>query len=194
MAWNRPEQREEVQKLLIDLIITGGENLEKLSHDVTDLCELLFRTLDRKFPYIIRCYDCSESLDSSKKLASHNSEHPGHRFFDPHRTGVSPRFMRYDQLLAALKNEYGWDFLAGPGSRKQEYEQEFFAMKNRYEQAATQVVDDMDQLKHQLTDNFWVSDRDASAIMSRYAVLQRTMQQIGDEMSAIDTMLQWVAS
>jgi MoxR-like ATPase len=193
MAWVRPGQREDVQSLLIDLIITGGESLEKLSRDVTDLCELLLRTLDRPFPHLVRCYDCGELLSSSKTLASHDSVHPDHRFFDPHRTGVSMRFMRYDQLLATLREEYGWDFVAGPAGRKRECQQEQSALRSRYERTMARVVDDMGRLERQLAGNFWVSDRDAAAIMSRHAARQRTMSQIGDGLCAIDIMLEWVA-
>ncbi|HEY3272545.1 MAG TPA: AAA family ATPase, partial [Methanocella sp.] len=193
MAWNRPGQREEVQDLLIDLIITGGESLEKLSRDVTDLCELLFRTLDRPFPFQVRCYDCGEMLGSSKKLAGHDRKNPGHRFFDPHRTGVSLRFMDYAGLVTALKDEYGWGFVAGPAGRKQQYQLDYLALKARYERAAAQVTDDLGRLKRQLAGNFWVSDRDAAAIMTRYAAQQRTMGKIDDALRSIAFMLEQVA-
>jgi MoxR-like ATPase len=193
MAWNRPGQREEVHRLLIDLLITGGESLETLSRDMTDLCELLFRTLDRPFPFPVRCYDCGEMLGSSKMLAGHDREHPGHRFFDPHRTGLSLRFMGYDVLVATLKDEYGWDFVAGPAGRKRQYQLDYQALKSRYEQAAVQVVDDMGRLKRQLSGNFWVSDRDAAAIMARYAAQQRTMGKIDDGLRSIAFMIERVA-
>ncbi len=193
MAWSRPAQREEIENLLIDLIITGGESLEKLSRDVEDLCMLLYKTMDRPFPFPVRCYDCGEILESSKKLAAHDHEHPGHRFFDPHRTGLSLRFRRYDDLLTMLKDEYGWDFVAGPSGRKREYQLEYLALRNRYNRAAAQAMDDMGQLKSQLAGNLWVSARDAAAIMGRYAARQRTMGQIDDALGSIEFMLERVA-
>jgi MoxR-like ATPase len=193
MAWDRPEQREGVRSLLIDLIISGGESLEKLARDVSDLHGLLLRTTDRPFPYPVRCYECNEMLGSSRKLAAHESDNPGHRFFDPHRTSLSPRYMGHDRLLATLKDEYRWDFVYNPTGKKREYQMECRALKERYEMTAGKMKKEMGQLSRQLTGNVWVSDRDAADIMHRYEAQIRRVDQIGDVMCSIETMLERVS-
>ncbi|MGA9140336.1 MAG: AAA family ATPase [Methanocella sp.] len=193
MAWDRPEQREDVRGLLIDLIISGGESLEKLARDVSDLYGLLLRTTDRPFPYPVRCYECNEMLGSSRKLASHESDNPGHRFFDPHRTSLSPRYMGYDSLLATLKDEYRWDFVYNPNGKKREYQMECRALKERYEMTTGKMKTEMGRLMQQLTGNVWVSDRDAADIMHRYEAQIRRVGQIGDIMRSIEVMLERVS-
>jgi MoxR-like ATPase len=193
MAWDRPEQRENVRSLLIDLIISGGEGLEKLARDVADMHRLLLWETDRPFPYPIRCYDCNETFDSSRKLVIHEKDNPGHRFFDPHRTSLSLRFMGYDNLLSVLKDEYRWDFVNNPAGKKREYQMEYRTLKERYETAEGNLENQVGQLKRQLDGNVWVSDRDVADIMHRYEAQLRKAGQAGDLMRSIEIMLDRVS-
>ncbi|OPY25351.1 MAG: ATPase RavA [Methanocella sp. PtaU1.Bin125] len=193
MAWDRPEQREYVRSLLVDLIISGGESLEKLARDAGDLHRLLLRETDRPFPYQVRCYDCNEVLGSSRILATHEKEHPGHRFFDPHRTSLSLRYMGYDHLLSVLKDEYRWDFVYNPAGKKREYQMEYRSLKERYETIAGTMAREMGQLTRQLADNVWVSDRDSSDILRQYEAQIRRTGRIGEVIRSIEIMLDRVS-
>ena len=51
MAWDRPEQKEHVKNILMDLMISGGESLEKLKKESNDLQSLVQRSVDFKFPH-----------------------------------------------------------------------------------------------------------------------------------------------
>jgi MoxR-like ATPase len=167
MAWDRPEQKEHVKNMLMDLMISGGESLGKLKKEADDLQSLVQRSVDFKFPMRIRCYDCSEVLDNSKKLFIHKTLYPEHSYYDPYRISLHLRYFGYAELVRVLQDEYGWNFVENTPQRIRSYIVELASMRERHEQARVKGEEEVEELKGLLEANIWVSSGDRIAIMNR---------------------------
>ncbi len=167
MTWDRPEQKEHIKNILMDLIISGGESLGKLKKEADDLQSLVQRSVDFKFPMRIRCYDCSEVLDNSKKLYIHKTLFPEHSYYDPYRISLHLRYFDYAGLIRVLQDEYGWNFVESTPERIRSYVMELASMRERHSRARVKVEEETEKLKGLLEANIWISPNDRLAIMHR---------------------------
>lgn len=189
MAWDRPEQRQAVRECLLDLVISGGESLDRMAEEIDDLSSFLSRSGDQPFPYAVRCYDCGEVLGSLKLMSAHNKLCPGHRYFDPYRTSLHLRFMSYDDLLKALREEYGWNFAEIGPDQMHKCALDYAGLEGRYRDLKRRVFDDRERLRSLLEANVWVSARDAGDILDRYEAKAAQIGRMGKTLSAISTIL-----
>lgn len=167
MTWDRPEQKEHIKNILTDLVISGGESLGKLKKEADDLQSLVQRSIDFKFPLRIRCYDCSEVLDNSKKLYIHKTLYPDHAYYDPYRISLHLRYFGYADLVRVLQEEYGWNFVENTPQRIRSYIMELASMRERHSQARVKVEEEVEKLKELLVANIWVTPNDRMAVMNR---------------------------
>jgi MoxR-like ATPase len=167
MAWDRPEQKEHIKNMLMDLIISGGESLGKLKKEADDLQSLVQRSVDFKFPLRIRCYDCNEVLDNSKRLYIHKTLYPDHSYYDPYRTSLHLRYFGYAELIKVMQDEYGWNFVENTPQRIRSYIMELASMRERHAQARIKVEEEVEELKGLLDANIWISPNDRTTVMNR---------------------------
>ncbi|HTX43185.1 MAG TPA: AAA family ATPase, partial [Methanocella sp.] len=167
MTWDRPEQKEHIKNILMDLIISGGESLGKLKKEADDLQSLVQRSVDFKFPLRIRCYDCNEVLDNSKKLYVHKTLYPDHAYYDPYRISLHLRYFGYAELVKVLQEEYGWNFVENTPQRIRSYILELASMRERHSQARVKVEEEVEELKGMLEANIWITPNDRMAVMNR---------------------------
>lgn len=190
MAWDKPEQKEYIRDILIDLIISGGESLEKLKKDTEDLYSLVHKSLDYKFPLPIRCYNCNDTFESLKSINTHRKLNPDHYYFDPYRISLSLRYFNYADLIRTLREEYGWDFADAIPERKRSYVLEMADLKDRFGHAWKAAEKDSKGLKKLLHSNVWISRVDSSEVLNRYENKKRLLQDIEASITAIGSMLE----
>jgi len=190
MAWDRPEQKEHIRNLLMDLIISGGESLQKLKKEADDLQSLVQRSVDFKFPLRIRCYDCNEVLDNSKKLYIHKSIYPDHQYYDPYRISLHLRYFPYQELLKVLQEEYGWNLVENTPQRIRSYIMELGDMRDRHAQARIKVEEEVETLKSLLDSNIWLTRNDRTAVMSRCQNKINVLHGIDGTFRIIESMIE----
>jgi len=190
MAWDRPEQKEHIKNILTDLIISGGESLGKLKKEADDLQSLVQRSVDFKFPLRIRCYDCSEMLDNSKKLLIHKTLYPDHSYYDPYRTSLNLRYFGYADLVSVLQEEYGWNFVENTPQRIRSYLMELASMRERHAQARVKVEEEVEKLKGLLEANIWISPNDRMAVMNRCENKIKLLRDIDRTFRIIESMIE----
>jgi len=186
----RPEQKEHIKNMLMDLMISGGESLKKLKKEADDLLTLVQRSVDFRFPMRIRCYDCSEMLESSKKLYVHRTIYPEHRYYDPYRISLHLRYFGYSELLKVLQEEYGWNFVENTPRRLHDYLAEMAGIRDRHAQARVKVEEEVEKLKCMLDTNVWVTKSDRTAVMSRCHAKINVLHDIGRAFSIIESMIE----
>jgi MoxR-like ATPase len=167
MAWDRPEQKEHIKNILMDMVISGGHSIGKLKKDAEDLMSLVMCSLDYRFPLRIRCYDCDEILSNSKELHAHKTIFPEHSYYDPYRTCLHLRFFNYKDLVRVLHEEYNWRFVENTPGLIRSYLRELVRMRERYKHARTMVEEETENLKRMLEANIWLSYSDKMAVMNR---------------------------
>jgi MoxR-like ATPase len=190
MAWDRPEQKEHIKNMLMDLMISGGESLKKLKKEADDLLTLVQRSVDFRFPLRIRCYDCSEMLESSKKLYIHKTIYPEHRYYDPYRISLHLRYFGYSELLNVLQEEYGWNFVENTPQRIHSYLAEMAGMRGRHAQARVKVEEEVEKLKCMLDTNVWITKNDRTAVMSRCQTKINLLHEIDSTFHIIESMIE----
>jgi MoxR-like ATPase len=190
MAWDRPEQKEHIKNILMDLMISGGESLERLKKEADDLQSLVQRSVDFKFPLRIRCYDCSEVLENSKKLYIHKTLFPEHSYYDPYRISLHLRFFNYSDLLRVLQDEYGWNFVENTPQRIRSYIMELAGMRERHAMARVKVEEEVEKLKSLLDANIWVSGNDRMAVMNRCQNKINLLREIDRTFRIIESMIE----
>lgn len=167
MTWDKPEQKEHIKNILMDLMISGGESLGKLKKEADDLQSLVQRSVDFKFPLRIRCYDCNEFLENSKNLYIHKTIYPDHSYYDPYRISLHLRYFGYQELLKILQEEYSWNFVENTPQRIHSYLMELASMRDRHAQARVKVEEEVEKLKGLPDANVWLTKNDRTAVMSR---------------------------
>jgi MoxR-like ATPase len=190
MTWDRPEQKEHIKNILMDLIISGGESLGKLKKEADDLQSLVQRSVDFKFPLRIRCYDCNEVLDNSKKLYIHKTLYPDHSYYDPYRISLHLRYFGYAELVKVLQDEYGWNFVENTPQRIRSYIMELASMRERHAQARVKVEEEVEKLKGLLDANIWITPNDRMAVMNRCENKINLLRDIDRTFRIIESMIE----
>jgi MoxR-like ATPase len=190
MAWDRPEQKEHIKNILMDLIISGGESLGKLKKEADDLQSLVQRSVDFKFPMRIRCFNCSEVLENSKQLYIHKTLYPDHLYYDPYRISLHLRYFNYSDLLSVLQNEYSWNFVESTPQRIRSYSLELESMKERFGQARVKVEGEIDTLKSLLDRNIWVAEGDKAEVINRCENNVGMLERIHNTFKIIESMIE----
>lgn len=167
MTWDKPEQKEHIKNILMDLVISGGQRIGKLKKDAEDLQSLVMGSLDYTFPLRIRCYDCDETFNNSKELHAHKTIFPEHSYYDPYRTCLHLRYFNYKDLVRVLQDEYNWRFVENTPGLIRSYVLELTRMREQYHQARKMVEEEANNLKRMLEANIWLSYRDKMAVMNR---------------------------
>ncbi len=190
MTWDKPEQKEHIKNILMDLMISGGESLEKLKKEADDLQSLVQRSVDFKFPLRIRCYDCSEVLENSKKLYIHKTLYPDHSYYDPYRISLHLRYFNYADLMKVLQDEYGWNFVENTPQRIRSYVMELASMRERHELARVKVEEEVEALKSMLEANIWISRNDRMAVMNRCENKINLLRNVARTFNIIESMIE----
>ncbi len=181
LTWDKPEQKEAIRNILIDLAISGGVDLDKLKKDADDLYSLISSSQDYDFPKLIKCCNCEQGFKKWGTLKEHFKQNPSHRYYGPndqdsYRYGYGSSLL---ELVKMLKNEYKWKFVITiPEKNKKLYEKEIIDLKGKFSQAKQKLDDERERLKELLSTNIWISDKDRDEVLYQHENKIKLLQEI----------------
>jgi MoxR-like ATPase len=196
MLWDRPEQKEGLRSLLIDLTGSGGVDLKRLQSSSEELLSLLAKAKqlsasEVQFPRPVCCYDCGSTFMSAKELCRHGEGFPKHMYMDPYAReaqGVNPSYRKFDlpELMHVLENVRGWKVTCLRGGVEQRlYAREWQELRSTYDKVRGSHELERNELRDRLKDNIWLSQRDRQDILVRQdrrlegmAEIERSLQDV----------------
>ena len=177
MLWDRPEQKEGLRAMLIDLTGSGGVDLKRLQCSSEELLSLLAKarqhsTSEVQFPRPVCCYDCGSTFMNAKELCHHGESFPKHMYMDPYAReahGVNPSYRKFEmaELMHVLENVRGWKVTCLRGGAEQRlYAREWQELQATYDKIRGAHDVERSELRERLDSNIWLSQRDQQDIMA----------------------------
>jgi MoxR-like ATPase len=200
MLWDRPEQKEGLRSLLIDLTGSGGVDLRRLQSNSEELISLLARAKqlsasELQFPRPVCCYDCGSTFMSAKELCKHGEGFPKHMYMDPYAKeaqGVNPSYRKFElaELMHVLENVRGWKVTCLKGGAEQRlYAREWQELRSTYDKVRGAHEMERNVLRERLRSNIWLSQRDRQDILTRHdrrlenmAEIERSLREVEAEL------------
>lgn len=200
MLWDRPEQKEGLRSLLIDLTGTGGVDLRRLQSGSEELLSLLAKAKqhsasDVQFPRPVSCYDCGTTFMSAKELCRHGESFPKHLYMDPYAReaqGVNPSYRKFDlpELMHVLENIRGWKVTCLRGGAEQRlYARELQDLRSIYDKVRGAHEMERGDLRMRLEGNIWLSRRDRQDILARQDRRLESMADIERSLKEVEAEL-----
>lgn len=201
MLWDRPEQKEGLRSLLVELTGSGGVDLGQLKGGSEELLSLLARAKqlsasDVQFPRPVCCYDCGSTFMSAKELCKHGESFPHHMYMDPYAKeapGVNPSYRKMDlaELMHFLENVRGWRMTCLRGGAEQRlYARECQELRATFDQVRSVHEMEKGELRVQLEGNIWLSQRDRQDILARLDHRREELAEIERTLQAVEAELQ----
>jgi MoxR-like ATPase len=200
MLWDRPEQKEGLRSLLIDLTSSGGVDLRRLQSSSEELLSLLAKAKqhsasDVQFPRPVCCYDCGSTFMSAKELCRHGESFPKHLYMDPYAReaqGVNPSYRKFDltELMHVLENVRGWKVTCLRGEAEQRlYARELQELRSIYDKVRGTHEIERGELRGRLEGNIWLSKRDRQDILARQDRRLESMAEIERSLKEVEAEL-----
>ena len=181
MIWKRPEERATIRKLLIEIAVSGGIDIEQRERDLHDLHASAALLKDYVLPCTVTCPLCELDFERWKALKGHASNHPDHFYILPgseeeyqlSSVRTSPRILpnlidKFASLGKPVK-------LTMPSPERELY----LGDVEEFEEILDLLQRDLDAertaLIRQLEDNFWLSGKDREDMLYEYDVKTRGM-------------------
>ncbi|NLX47550.1 MAG: AAA domain-containing protein [Euryarchaeota archaeon] len=200
MLWDRPEQKEGLRDMLIDLASSGGVDLRRLQASSEELLSLLAKAKqssvsDAQFPRPVCCYDCGSTFMSAKELCRHGESFPNHVYMDPYAKdakGLNPSYRKFElpELMHVLENVRGWKVtcLRG-GAEHRLYERELQELRAAYQRVRETHELERGELRDRLDQNIWLSQRDRRDILARQDHRLESMSDIERSLKEVEAEL-----
>ncbi len=200
MLWDRPEQKEGLRSLLIDLTGSGGIDLRRLQSSSDELISLMAKAKqssasDAHFPRPVSCYDCGSTFMSAKELCRHGEAFPKHLYMDPYAReaqGVNPSYRKFDlpELMHVLENVRGWKMTCLRGGAEQRlYARELQDLRSVYDKVRGAHEVERGELQSRLERNIWLSRRDRQDILARQDRRLESMAEIERSLREVEAEL-----
>ncbi|MHC1680966.1 MAG: AAA family ATPase [Methanomassiliicoccales archaeon] len=200
MLWDRPEQKEGLRSLLIDLTSSGGVDLRRLQSSSEELLSLLAKAKqhtasDVQFPRPVCCYDCGSTFMSAKELCRHGESFPKHLYMDPYAReaqGVNPSYRKFElsELMHVLENVRGWKVTCLRGGAEQRlYARELQDLRAIYDKVRGAHEMERGELRKRLDGNLWLSRRDRQDILARQDRRLESMAEIERSLKEVEAEL-----
>lgn len=200
MLWDRPEQKEGLRSLLIDLTGSGGVDLKRLQSSSEELLTLLAKAKqlsasEVQFPRPVCCYDCGSTFMSAKELCRHGEGFPKHMYMDPYARealGVNPSYRKFElpELMHVLENVRGWKVTCLRGGVEQRlYAREWQELRSTYDKVRGAHELERNELRDRLNGNIWLSQRDRQDILARQDRRLESMAEIERSLKDVEAEL-----
>jgi MoxR-like ATPases len=195
MLWDLPDQKEALRTLIIELMVTGGIDTEKLDLEITNLQKIVDDAKeilnDEKLPvsiHVRKNWDDTE-ISTYKELveAYQNGNNPQLLFED------EMNYSRYnfDTVLKKLKENYNFtpkmDLAA---EKKIIYEKEYKNIEKQYKTHYKNVRTLFDEMKKDLESNIWLTSHDVDEVSLIQQNKLNNVHMLEEKLGAIKTAFQ----
>lgn len=204
MLWTVPDQREHIRKIILDLAVSGGININQLSEAVNDF-DKISQSIDysydasQKLPQLIYCHNCNIKFDTVYDLIKHNEDNPSHKYynatpnsqigylnngrslFGPSLYNPSP----YDQSLYNFKDMLNLLDIKPNTIDHSKYKmlmREYDDLLSYQNKLKKSLETETEEFKKNLINNIWISQNDVDEIILRTEEKTRELYSIEERM------------
>jgi len=184
MAWNRPEEKATIRKVVMELTIAGGVDPEKARRDLKDLNASAAMAKNYILPEVVTCRHCERRFEDWNALREHASNNPDHVYSVPGEEGdfQVTRYRTSPRLLPSFLDRY-----AGMGrpvvrtldkGRRDMYAREVADLSADLGALEDDLGRERSNLRASLASNIWLSEADREEIMAMFDVKVTAMSEV----------------
>jgi MoxR-like ATPase len=170
MLWDVPDQKEALRTLIIELLVTGGIETEKLDLEITNLQKIVNDAKeildDEKLPVPVYSED---QWSNNKKILTYKG------LVEAYKNGKNAQFTiestystRYNfaQIVDILKEKHNFALPEGLATEKKLiYEKEYKNIEKQYKTHYKNVRTTFDEMKKDLESNIWLTPHDVDEVI-----------------------------
>ena len=160
MLWNLPEERENIRKMVFELVVSGGISTEKLRQEAEDLHAAASLALKNELTIKVICDSCWEEFLLRQEIETHHLSHKNHSY-TLKKDGVS-KIYPYDNLVREIDsiNETVGKKSTLTSAQKEVFEKEIESLVNRIRCVKYRLEEERDLLRSLIEKNIWLSTLD----------------------------------
>jgi len=191
MLWDLPDQKEALRTLIIELVVSGGIDTEKLENEIESLQKIIESEKEilneEKLPVEIYVVDNSRTqLTSYHQIVKEYKNNNGVKFSFNNSPYFRENFYSFSELIEKLKSDHGFIPKEGLNSEKRLlYQKEFQSLEDKYLLQRKFVKETYDYMKKDLDTNIWLTAHD---IDETTHVQQQILNKIFKLEERLDTM------
>ncbi len=160
MLWNLPEERENLRKVVFELVVSGGISTEKLRQEAEDLHAAASIALKNELSVKVICDSCGEEFLLRKEIETHHLSHKNHSYTFK-KDGV-PKIYPYDNLVREIDSI---DETVGKKStltsaQNKVFENEIESLVDRIRRVKCRLEEERELLRILIEKNIWLSTLD----------------------------------
>lgn len=169
MLWDVPDQKEAFRTLIIDRIVTGGIDTEKLDSNVSNLKKIIddetgIVTGDT-LPVSVYIKHKREKFTSYTQLLKFHKSHPDDEYSLKNPNDYYPTYKDFSGIVAELKEEHNFSPKEGLSQEKRGiYQKEFQSLEDNYLRHRKSVKDTYEHMKKDLDTNIWLTSHDKDEV------------------------------
>lgn len=181
MMWKRPEELATLRKLLLEVAISGGIDLERSEKDLRDLHASAVLIKDFVLPQPVTCPLCEREFRRWKELKEHASHNPDHYYMLP---GIEEQYQLSSVRTSPRHLPNLMDKFAAMGSAvtltmPPEQRDLYLGEAEEFDEALHLLEKDLQSeratLARKLDENIWLSRKDREDMLDYYDAKTRTM-------------------
>lgn len=181
MMWKRPEELPTLRKLLLDVAISGGVDLERSEKDLRDLHASTVLIKDYVLPQPVTCPMCERVFHKWKEMKEHASRNPDHYYVLPgseeqyqlSSVRTSPRHL--PNLIDKFASMGKPVKLTMPADQKDLYLNETDEFEDTLKLLEKDLQAERAALVKRLDENIWLSTKDREDMLYHYDAKTRSM-------------------
>jgi len=191
MLWDVPDQKEALRTLIIELVVTGGIDTEKLENEIVSLQKIIDSEKeilnDEKIPVKIYAVDNSRTqLTTYHEIVKEYKYDNDTKFSFNDSSSYHEKLYTFPELIEKLKHDHGFSPKEGLNSEKRIiYQKEFQSLEDKYLYQRKFVKETYDHMKKDLDTNIWLTAHD---IDETTHVQQQILNKIFKLEERLDTM------
>ena len=160
MLWNLPEERENLRKVVFELVVSGGISTEKLRQEAEDLHAAASIALKNELSVKVICDSCGEEFLLRQEIETHHLSHKNHSYTFK-KDGAS-KIYPYDNLVREIDSI---DETVGKKStltsaQNKVFEKEIESLVDRIRRVKCRLEEERELLRILIEKNIWLSTLD----------------------------------
>jgi MoxR-like ATPase len=189
MLWNLPEEKETIRETVLELVVSGGLNTEKLLQEAEDLQTAISIALKNELPFKVVCDSCGEEFTHRQQIEIHHASHPNHSYALK-KEGTS-KLYPYNNLVKEIDSLHE---LAGktsvlPLAQKEVFRKEIEALIDRVRRVKHRLEEERELLMRLMEANIWLSTLDINETLILHDSRSRELAGLDVHISKIQAML-----
>jgi len=172
MLWDLPDQKIALRTLIIERMVTGGVDTEKLDAEITTLKKIVEDEKDvantEKLPVPVYVLDFSGSrtrLNTYHDIFKEHKYHQDAEFSLNNSSYYNEDKYHFSDLIEKLKQDHNFSPKEGlPAEKRIIYQKEFQSLEDKYLRQRKFVKDTYEHMKKDLDENIWLTSHDKDEV------------------------------